>query len=189
MDLHHARQVLGVAATSSWADVRAAYRSRIGAAHPDRAGGSTAEAARLNEAYTALARARRGGALDAPPSQPAHPSGSAGPGARRRHVRPDAPGVPAEVLQGDTIHLTMPPDEAFARLVEGCHRVGDVTYVDRSCSILEALVRVDGEGVCSLLITVQGRAEGTDAFCTLESIERVASPPVRGVVEALVAAL
>ena len=59
------------------------------------------------------------------------------------------------------------------RLLEACHRIGDVTYVDRSCAIFEALVAVEGEGTCSLVITVQGRADGTDAFCTLEAIERV----------------
>jgi hypothetical protein len=67
--------------------------------------------------------------------------------------------------------------------------VGDVTYVDRSCAIFEALVSVPGEGTCSLVVTFQGRSDGTDAFCTLEAIERVASPPVRSVVEALVAAI
>ena len=74
-------------------------------------------------------------------------------------------------------------------MLEACHRIGDVTYVDRSCAILETLVRVEGEGVCSLVITFQGRADGTDAFCTLEAIEHVASPPVRHVVEHLVGAL
>ncbi len=83
----------------------------------------------------------------------------------------------------------MPADEAFARLLDACHQIGDVTYVDRSCAILEALVRVEGEGVCSLVITLQGRADGTDAFCTLEALEHVASPPVRAIVVDLVAAL
>ncbi len=100
-----------------------------------------------------------------------------------------SPASRAEVLDGDTVHLPAPPDEAFARLVEAGHQIGDVTYVDRSCAILEVLVRVEGEGVCSLVITLQGRAHGTEAFCTLEAIEHVASPPVRPVVEALVGAL
>jgi hypothetical protein len=96
---------------------------------------------------------------------------------------------PAEVLEGDTIRLAMPPDEAFLRLLEAAHRIGDVTYVDRSCAIFEALVSVEGEGTCSLVVSLQGRAHGTEAFCTLEAIEHVASPPVRHVTEALVAAL
>ena len=93
------------------------------------------------------------------------------------------------MLEGDTVHLAAPPDEAFVRLVEACHQIGDVTYIDRSCAILEALVSVEGEGVCSLVISLQGRSHGTEAFCTLEAIEHVASPPVRPVVERLVHAL
>jgi hypothetical protein len=187
MDVTRARAVLGVAAGASWAEVRATYRARIGAAHPDRAGGDTARAAALNDAFATLARARRAGALHTRSG----PAGRAAPAPAEASPapRPRGPGVPAEVLDGDTIHLPMPADEAFARLVEACHHVGDVTYVDRSCAILEALVRIEGEGVCSLVISLQGRADGTDAFCTLESIERVASPPVRDVVAAVVAAL
>ena len=74
-------------------------------------------------------------------------------------------------------------------LLDACHQIGDVTYIDRSCAILEALVRVEGEGVCSLVVTLQGRVTGTDAFCTLEAIEHVATPPVRPIVEQLVTAL
>lgn len=178
MDLATARSVLGVGTRDGWADIRAAYRQRIGRAHPDRAGGDTRQAARLNIAYATLVRARRAGMLDHAPADPVAAT-----------APPHAAGPPAEVLDGDTVHLAVPPDEAFVRLVEACHEIGDVTYVDRSCAILEALVRVEGEGVCSLVISLQGRGGGTDAFCTLESIERVASPPVHDVVAALVAAL
>jgi hypothetical protein len=107
----------------------------------------------------------------------------------RTPPRRDTLDEPPEVLDGDTVHLPVPADEAFVRVLEACHRIGDVTYIDRSCAILETLVQVDGEGTCSLVIKFQGRADGTDAFCTLEAIEHVASPPVRPVVEDLVAAL
>jgi hypothetical protein len=94
-----------------------------------------------------------------------------------------------EVLDGDTLLLPVPPDEAFALVVEACHRVGEVTYLDRSCAILETVVTVPGEGACSLVVTLQGRAHGTEAFCTLEAIEHVGSPPVAPVVAALREAL
>lgn len=175
MDLATARAVHGVGSDGRWDDIRAAYRREIARAHPDRAGGDSRRAAQLNVAYATLVRARRSGTLDQPPPAGPETSTPAGP--------------PPEVLDGDTVHLAVPPDEAFTRLVEACHRIGDVTYVDRSCAILEALVRVAGEGVCSLVISLQGRAHGTDAFCTLEAIERVASPPVHEVVAALVDAL
>jgi hypothetical protein len=180
LDVAAARATLGLGPRPTWDEVRAAYRARIQQAHPDRAGGTTEAAAALNGAYAALLQARRDGRLHAPP-----PAAAA-----TRAAEPAAePAIPAEVLDGDTIHLHLPPDEAFLRLLDAAHHVGDVTYVDRSCAIFEALVTVAGEGTCSLVVTLQGRADGTDAFCTLEAIEHVASPPVRHVTEALVAAL
>jgi len=175
MDPAAACRTLGLPPGASWEEVRAAYRARIQVAHPDRAGGTTEQAATLNAAYAALLQARRTGTFGAP-----------APGAPRA---PAPVGEPPEVLDGDTVRLSAPPDEAFALLLEAAHRIGDVTYVDRSCAIFEALVAVEGEGACSLVVSLQGRAHGTDAFCTLQAIERVASPPVRHVVEALVAAL
>jgi hypothetical protein len=170
MDEGAARRALGVADDAPWPAVRTAYRAAIRTAHPDRAGGSTTRAAALNAAYATLLRAHR-----EPPPSPA----ARGRGAARVHVGP------IEVLDGDTIHLPVPADEAFLVVLEACHRIGDVTYVDRSCAILETLVAVEGEGACSLVVSFQGRAHGTDAFCTLEAIEHVASPPVGPVVAAL----
>jgi hypothetical protein len=181
VEVSAARAVLGVGPDASWTDVRAAYRATMRRTHPDLAGGTTAGAALANTAYATLVRARRTGSAEeahpAPPPPPPPPSPA-----------PEWTG-PVEVLDGDTIHLPLPPDEAFVAVLEACHRIGDVTYVDRSCAILEALLEVAGEGVCSLVITFQGRAHGTDAFCTLEAIEHVASPPVHHVAAALVDAL
>jgi hypothetical protein len=184
VDVAVAREALGLGHAPSWTQVRVAYRAQIAASHPDRAGGDPARAAMVTEAYATLERAHREGRLvDRRPPRPAPPPPPS-------PAAPSAPlDEPPEVLDGDTVHLAAPPDEAFARLVDACHRIGDVTYVDRSCAILEALLPIEGEGVCSLVITLQGRANGTDAFCTLEAIEHVASPPVRPVVELLVEAL
>lgn len=183
MDVPGAREVLGLGARPSWDEVRAAYRERIGAAHPDRAGGDAELAAVLNDAYTTLLRARRDGSLHRPPPAPA-------PAPRPTPSGRGAPAGPVEVLEGDRLRLPLPPDDAFRRLLEAADRIGDVTYVDRSCAIFEALVPVAGEGACSLVVTLQPAGHGgTEAFCTLEAIERVASPPVRPVVEQLVAAL
>ena len=183
MDVAEARRRLGLGPTPSWVEVRVAYRAQIRAAHPDRAGGRTDLAVAVNAAYTTLEEAERDGRLH----DHAHVHESV-------HRAPPPPpaaewGEPPEVLDGDTVHLPVPPEEAFIHLLEACHTLGDVTYIDRSCAILEALVRVEGEGVCSLVITLQGRATGTDAFCTLEAIEHVATPPVRPIVEALVQVL
>lgn len=176
MDVTEARRVLGVTAGDGWDVVRAAYRRLIRAAHPDTvepsaAAGATARAVRLNDAYASLSRAKRAGALDgagppggtaAPPSAPAAPP------------PPDPPPVGTRLVDGDTLLLAAPHDEAFTRLVDAAHRVGVVSYVDRSCAIFEAVVRLDGEA-CSLVVTTQGRAHGTEAFLTVESLERVAT--------------
>lgn len=177
MDVREARSVLGVSESDGWEAVRTSYRLRIRAAHPDTqaAGATTAAAARLNEAYAVLSRAKRAGRLHAPvPSAPPPP--------------PSPPPVGVALVGGDTLLLAAPPDEAFALLLEAGHRVGEVSYVDRSCSIFEVVVRQDGE-TCSLLVTTQGRAHGTEAFLTLEAMERPASldpsPVVRRMLRAL----
>ena len=88
----------------------------------------------------------------------------------------------------DTLLLAAPPDEAFALLVEAGHRVGNVSYVDRSCAIFEVVVRQDGE-TCSLVVTLQGRAHGTEAFLTLEALERAATLAPDRIVARMAAAL
>ncbi len=180
MDVVEARSVLGVAESDGWDVVRLAYRRRIRAAHPDTHGaGATPTAVRLNEAYAVLSRAKRAGATVAP--SPAGPAPAPPP-------PPPPPPVGVTVVGNDTVLLAAPPDEAFALLLEAGHRVGNVSYVDRSCAIFEVVVRQDGE-TCSLVVTLQGRAHGTEAFLTLEAMERPATLPPDRIVERLVTAL
>jgi hypothetical protein len=180
VDMAEARVVLGVSAGDGWDVVRLAYRRRIRAAHPDVHGvGTTPVAARLNEAYAVLSRARRAGAT--PPTATPTPPAPAPP-------PPAPPRVGVRVVGGDTLLLAAPPDEAFALLLEAGHRVGNVSYVDRSCAIFEVVVRQDGE-TCSLVVTLQGRAHGTEAFLTLEAMERAASLPPDRIVARVLAAL
>jgi hypothetical protein len=181
VDVTEARAVLGVGDGDGWDVVRLAYRRRIRAAHPDVHGvGATPVAARLNEAYAVLSRAKRAGAAATP--------------APARATTPPAPPPPApppvgvRVVGGDTLLLAAPPDEAFALLLEAGHRVGNVSYVDRACAIFEVVVRQDDE-TCSLVVTLQGRAHGTEAVLTLEAMERPASLPPDRVLARVVAAL
>jgi hypothetical protein len=179
VDAPTARRELGLGPAPTWTEVRSAYRAAIRATHPDHAGGSGARAAVVTQAYATLVRER------------ARPRSTPRPRPRPTTAPPAArqPYGPVEVLDGDTLYLPLPPDEAFVVVLEACHSIGDVTYVDRSCAILETLVAVEGEGACSLMVTFQGRAHGTEAFCTLEAIEHVGSPPVGPVVAALADAL
>ena len=82
-----------------------------------------------------------------------------------------------------------PASEAFALLLDAAAGIGGIGYVDRRLGILEVIVRFEGGPSCSVLITLQGRAFGTDAFCTMESIEAAPTPPIRPVIEALLEAL
>jgi hypothetical protein len=180
VDVTEARAVLGVGDGDGWDVVRLAYRRRIRAAHPDVHGaGATPVAARLNEAYAVLSRAKRASAATPAPTPATTPPAPA---------PPAPPPVGVRVVGGDTLLLAAPPDEAFALLLEAGHRVGNVSYVDRACAIFEVVVRQDDE-TCSLVVTLQGRAHGTEAVLTLEAMERPASLPPDRVVARVVAAL
>ncbi|HZA75385.1 MAG TPA: hypothetical protein VE623_03245 [Acidimicrobiales bacterium] len=190
MDVREARRVLEVAEGDGWDVVRAAYRRLIRSAHPDRAGGTTRAAARLNEAYAVLSRARHQGSRVGTAAGP-H-TGAPSPPRRTAPPPPPPPPPPPRVgfavVGDDTLLLAAPPPEAFARLLDAGHRVGSVSYVDRSCGIFEVVVREAGE-TCSLLVTLQGRGHGTEVTFALESLERAASlspePYVRRLAESL----
>lgn len=183
MEVHEARVLLGVDPGEGWEAVRLAYRRLIRELHPDHAGpATTRRAAQLNEAYAVLARAARetassGARAAAAPPRPAPPP-----------PPPPKPRPEVRIDGGDTIVVHAPPDEAFTRLLEAGHAIGSVSYVDRSCAIFEVVVRHQGE-TCSLLVTLQGRNDHTEAFCTVESMERAYQPSAAPVVRQLAAAL
>lgn len=178
MEVDEARAVLGVLATDEWSTVRLAYRKLIRELHPDRAGPRANDrAAEVNQAYAVLTRALHasGARLPDPPKPPPRPTTG-------------APRMSTRIEEGNTLLIKAPPDEAFTRLLEAGHVVGNVSYVDRSCAILEVVVHHEGEA-CSLVVSLQQHEEGTEALCTLESIERVFKPSPEPVIRQLVAAL
>lgn len=204
MELANARAVLGVSASDEWSVIRAAYRARIRLAHPDVAGETGGDrSVQLNAAYRALALARREGRLheDADPAPaPADPhAADRGPrasGARPRAVRADEPSGPAPTgpvddvrfVDRDTLALSSPPEETFRRLVEATHEIGDLSYVDRSSSIFEAVLHLDDGRHASFVVSLQWRAHDAscEAFCTLEALDRPEKLDVSGVLEQLV---
>lgn len=180
-----AARILAVPPEAGWGEVRAAYRTQLLAHHPDRAGeASSAQAARIIEAYRVLDHARH-----QPPEARAAPQ----PPPRRRPPPPwyeAGDPVPAVVrLDDDTLLLGASAEEVFRLLLEAAHDVGEITYVDRSVPILEVLCQFLGEPATSLLLTLQGRANGTEVFATVESIEDRPAPPVASVVDLLELAL
>jgi DnaJ domain len=198
VDVWEARAVLEVGDGDDWDAVRASYRRLIRQAHPDvtgdRAGTATARrAARINEAYAVLSRAKRAGTLGAPrpasgPAAAGRANGGRRPAPSTPPPAPPPPAVGVRLVGADTLLLAAPPEVAFPLLIEAAHRVGSISYVDRSCAIFEVIVRLDGE-TGSLLVMLQGRGHGTEAVFALESLERAASHSPEPVVRQLIAAL
>ncbi|MGZ4759245.1 MAG: J domain-containing protein [Acidimicrobiales bacterium] len=194
MDTGEALAVLGISPGATADEARSAYRRLIRTAHPDRSGGdpaATHQTARLTQAYAVIRSAiqANGGssvpAAPPPPRPPAPPPGGR-PAATRWPYDGQAEPVDADLLEGDTIAVHAPAEEAFALLFEAAGRVGHIAYFDRQLGILETVVRFEGGPTCSVLITLQGRAMFTEAFCTMESIEAAPTPSIQPVVEAIV---
>lgn len=184
MDRDEAARILGILPDATWPDVRRAYRRLIRARHPDQAGiAATADAMVIIEAYGVLR------SVHAPSAREARPgAGTTATATRVRATeRPVVPVPPTAIvrLDDDTIAFGAPPDETFALLLEAAHDLGELTYVDRSMPILEVICQFVGTPTLSLVITLQGRCNSTEAFCTVESIEARPGPPTRGVVDVL----
>lgn len=209
MEPAEARRVLGVAAGTAWSEVRQAYRDRIRHHHPDRAGSAgEADAVRIIEAYRVLDEdqrnpAPRRGATNRPgPSRtgtaPPPPPGPRPGRSDHGYTEPgptEAPGsawsIPLDPggppaftrVDADTLRFRAPADETFRWLLEAAHEIGEITYLDRSGPLFEVLCSFLGEPATSLLVTLQGRADGTDALCSAESIEARPGPPTAAVVD------
>jgi hypothetical protein len=198
VDLVEALAVLDLRPGATMGEVRDRYRALVRSAHPDlvdteaERAAATAATARITGAFAVVRRAvlATGGEVVPEPPSPRAPSAGGGP-PTTGSAAPTAP-RPWEVdaveadADGDTISIAAPPGEAYALLLDAAARIGGIGYVDRRLGILEVIVRFEGGPSCSVLITLQGRAFGTDAFCTMESIEAAPTPSIQPVVEALV---
>ncbi|HEX2849385.1 MAG TPA: J domain-containing protein [Acidimicrobiales bacterium] len=191
MERTDARRVLGVAADATPEEVRAAYRRLVRTHHPDIAG---AQHTRVTADITLAYRTLRGGA--APGEEPDDDTGVDA----ARATDGASPAVD-EACDGrvvrvddDSFAIALPPDEAFLRILDLGHRLGEVTYVDPDGGLLETIVQFDDGSTCSAVFTTQGRANGsTEVFCTLARLApaRATSPApaARIVVDAAVDAL
>lgn len=151
--------------------LRAAYRARLRATHPDLRGGGDGGTAEVVEAYRLL----RGEAVV--PGEPA--------------PFPAPPGDPVGVsVDGDTVTADLPAGDLFGLLVDAGHALGEVAHVDPEGGLLEVVVDLVGYGTCSVLLTLQGRAAGhTEAWCTVEALGGGPAPPAGEVAELLAGAL
>ena len=169
-----ARAELGLGPTPSWTEVRVAYRAQIAAAHPDRAGGD-ARAGRGRQRRPTPRWSAPTGRPPAPPHRPRHPAPTA-------PVPRTAPVEPLERAARGARRRHHPPRASRpTRRSSGCSRPATASATSPTSTARAPSSRRScgstGEGVCSLVITLQGRADGTDAFCTLEAIEHVGVAP------------
>jgi hypothetical protein len=186
VDAKEALAVLGLSEEADLSRVRAAYRDRVRAWHPDVAPGDEgahARTARLTEAYEVVVahlHERAAAPTVAAPEPEPEPA-------------LDDRGVSDALVAGHhdegSIAVAAPADETFAALWEAAGRVGHIAYYDRHLAILEIIVRFEGGPSCSVVMTLQGRAYYTEVLCTMESIESAPTPPIRPVLDELVAEL
>jgi hypothetical protein len=192
MEITAARSVLGVSAEDDWETVRDAYRALIRTTHPDLVGASgTAGSIRVNAAYRTLALARREGRLNtvdppAPAARPAPPPPRP-PRPPRRPRSSERIAGDVRLVGGDTLVLSSTPAETFRRLVEATNALGEISYIDRSSAIFEAVLELEDGAHASFVVSLQWRAHDAtcEAFCTLEALDRAESLDVSGVLEQL----
>jgi len=171
-----ARAVLGVTAGTGWEEVRTAYRRLLRRHHPDVASGTPAAGATTARIVAAFGTLRAERAEHAARAHENLPAGGAAAGA--------TPGD-GESPEGDTVVLPAPADEAFLALLEAVQDVGEATYVDAEVGLLETIVG-SGSGACSLVVSLQGRSNGTtEAFVTLEPLGQGPPPPLAPLVAEL----
>jgi hypothetical protein len=190
VDLTEARDVLGVTRDSSWPVVRERYRTLMLANHPDHAGSpSTAAAARITQAY-ALVRARYGDpdapdlGGDTPPPTRSQGAARTRPPAAEREPAPDwgrwakLPAGSVRQVDADTLGIDASREDAMLALLEVGYDIGEVSFVDVDLGLLEVIVQFVGAATCSLVISLQGRADRVDAFCSVESYDGKPPPPI-----------
>lgn len=168
MDRERALRTLGLEKGALADDINRAYRALIRQAHPD-AGGSTAVAARITEAYHWL---QRTGTPSPPPP------------------RPPQPDPPAPVATDDSVALLLPPGDIFIRLIEAGHQLGEVSYIDRDAGIVQVTFTAENGVVCQLAATVVSGGDATsrgDARVefTLDPLASGDAPPIGQVVDHL----
>lgn len=168
--------MLGVRPTAGLDEVRRAHRRRIIDVHPD-AGGSVAAAARVNQAYDVLRDTAAAPTQSAPAESARPPVGA------EVRIAPDGGDVDRLfVLDGA-------PADLLARIADAGHDVGEVVYVDALSGMVEIVVG-EPPGVGQLAVTVgEPTPEGTTVAFTLDALGITPAPPIRDVVDALMAAL
>lgn len=203
MDRTRALRLLGLSETQARDTdlLRRAYRSRMREVHPDV--NPDADAAELtvsiSRAYRLLASRSPHSGQPAPISGRREPGGDRGEDAQERARRPAAgqPGrerprgrqITVDLLDDSSILVEEDRETTFGALLEAAHSLGEIGYLDRSAWLVEVLVEFVEAPTSSVVMTLQGRARGTEVFCTVEPLSGGDSPPIGPVTELVARAL
>jgi hypothetical protein len=186
-----ARDLLGVTGDDP-EQIRAAYRRRLRAVHPDlNPSPDAAEATHLlTLAYRAL--------IDPSPREPRSPRSASTPASRPgaapspapSNPRRSGPALAARVLDDSTVSVRAARDEVLDALVDAADALGELVYLDSHAGILEVLVEFVDEPTCNLTMSMQGRADGTvEVFCGVEPLSGGTGPPLDAVTRLVAATL
>ena len=159
--------LLGLDETSTWAEIRHAYRTKIRRAHPD-AGGSFEPAASLNDAMAVLARKFA-------------PNDERSAAIADMEVRISVSG------DDDGLVLVAPTGEVFARLWRALDEVADVVVVDASAGVLVGDLH-DELGTGRLVVEVRSPVDPTQPSTvefTLDQLGSLPAPNIDDVVREL----
>ena len=190
--------VLELKEDASWTEVRASYRRLLRLHHPDvRAGAEEAaqRTARIISAYALLARLTEEGRkplrqLQQPNSRTAHPSQEARTAPRNPSTPEAEPASPNGEAAASTSLGRKPadaPERVFRRLSEAAPEFGEVLSSNAAKGTLDVGLTEIGKG--SVLRAEVGRNSKGETVIgfTLHSPEGVAAPPIRPVVQRLLA--
>jgi len=173
VDVDDALRVLGLSGAPDWSDVRAAHRQAIVRTHPD-AGGSGADAARVNQAFDLLRKVTGDGERALPGAGPS-PVTATRPAPRPPSTSPD------QLVADDD------PAALLLRMMDAAHEVGEVVFVDPHDRLLEVIVG-EPPGVGQLTATIdEATADGVPVSFTLEPLGIAPAPSIHEVVEELMA--
>lgn len=177
-----ARRLLEVFEHSSEAEVRASYRRLLLRTHPDLSPqpDATERTMALTKAYLLL-RSQTSGATPLPHTKPA--PAQTGPPRQADRVRID-------LLDDLTISVAAPASETLMLLIDMAHELGEISYLDPSAGLLEIVIEFVEEPTSSVLLSMQGRGNGTtEVFCSVEPLSGGVSPPADAVARLLLRTL
>jgi hypothetical protein len=169
-----ARALLGVTGDEP-TELRAAFRRRLRAVHPDlNPSPDASEATRLlTAAYHLL--------LQPAGRRPARP-GAARPTATSPSTDRRDPRFEVRVLDASSVAVAAAREEVLDAVVEVADVLGELVYLDAHAGLVEVVVEFVEGPTSTLTMSLQGRADGTvEVNCGVEALSGGAAPPTDAV--------